>query len=129
MKKILFATLLLIATISYASPTVPPAPSLNPIVEHANLVNPIKIVYPLNSIRGEEEGTVILKIHVLADGSTSEIVVHKSSGYPSLDSSALITAQEAKFFPAKTKSGIPTDSMVLLPIIFKLSPENSKSVN
>ena len=93
------------------------------IIEFAKPVEPLQIVYPLKAERYEEEGTVVLKMRVLADGSTSEVVVFKSSGYPLLDASAFKSAAEARFSAAKNKLGMPIDSTVLIPVLFRLLPE------
>jgi TonB family protein len=126
MKKQFLAALLLLSAVCYAAPPVPPAPPAPPeveIIEPASLSGPIQIVYPPKAQRGEEEGTVVLKMQVLADGSTAKVVIFKSSGYPLLDSAAVESATGAKFVPAKSRLGMPIESTVLLPVIFKLLPE------
>jgi protein TonB len=57
--------------------------------------------YPLRSRSLNEQGTVILDLYVLADGTVGEIKVKQSSGYPRLDESALRTLRKWRFIPAK----------------------------
>jgi TonB family protein len=120
MKKQFLAALLFLSAVCYAAPPVPPEVE---IIEPATLSDPIQIVYPPMAERAEEEGTVVLKMQVLADGSTVKVVIFKSSGSPLLDSAAVESATGAKFFPAKSRLGMPIESTVLLPVTFKLLPE------
>lgn len=59
-----------------------------------------KPVYPLLSRRQEEQGTVLLRIMVTADGTAGEVVVRRTSGYPLLDEAALSAVQYWRFNPA-----------------------------
>lgn len=102
--------LLLISVVCYA------ASPKDEIIEAARLVDTLQIVYPPKAERYGEEGTVVLKMRVLADGNTNEIVIFKSSGYPLLDSAALKSAMGIRFSPAKNRLGIPIDSSVLIPV-------------
>jgi TonB family protein len=112
--------LLLISAVCYAA-----SPN-DEIIEAAKPLHALQIVYPPKAERHEEEGTVVLKMRVLADGSTNEIVIFKSSGYPLLDSSALESAMGMRFSPAKNRLGMPIDSSVFIPILYKLLPGKSK---
>ncbi|MDB5823427.1 MAG: energy transducer TonB [Herminiimonas sp.] len=110
----------LVSVVSYA------ASPEDGITEFARLIVPLQIVYPPKAERYEEEGTVALKIRVLANGSASDIVVSKSSGYPLLDAAALKSAMGVRFLPAKNILDMPIDSTVLLPVTFKLLPGKLK---
>ena len=69
------------------------------------------------------EGTVILKVNVLTNGSPGSVKVLTSSGYDILDHSAIQAVQKWSFIPAKKGSDI-IDQWVEIPIQFKL---NSKT--
>lgn len=95
----------------------PPAPS-PPRFDAAYLDNP-KPVYPLISRRMKEEGRVLLRVQVAANGQASEVEIHTSSGSSRLDQSALDTVRRWKFVPARQGSEAVAAS-VLVPIVFSL---------
>lgn len=78
-----------------------------------------KPTYPPISRRAEEEGTVILRVLVKADGSAGEVNVKTSSGYPLLDESAKKTVKTWRFNPA-TSNGQPIAEWYEVPVPFKL---------
>jgi protein TonB len=75
--------------------------------------------YPEVAWRRGYEGTVRLKVEVLASGRVGMIKVKESSGYETLDHSALETIQDWRFIPARF-GGIPVKSTVIVPVTFKL---------
>jgi len=76
--------------------------------------------YPLIARRMGTQGTVLLHVHVRADGSVAEAEVQQSSGSPVLDASALRTVRESwRFVPAR-RDGVPVESWVEVPIRFVL---------
>jgi TonB family protein len=75
--------------------------------------------YPEVAWRRGYEGTVRLKVEVLASGKVGRIWVKESSGYEILDHSALKTIQDWRFIPARF-SGIPVKSTVIVPVTFEL---------
>lgn len=82
------------------------------------LDNP-KPPYPGISRRLGEQGRVVLRIHVTADGLPQIVQIHTSSGYARLDDSALETVRRWKFVAAKLGNE-PVAATVLVPIIFSL---------
>jgi protein TonB len=76
--------------------------------------------YPSFARRHDIEGTVVLDVRVMADGSPGEVKVSKSSGNALLDAAAIESAKKAEFRPARTKSGDDVESWVRLPIKFVL---------
>ena len=76
-------------------------------------------VYPSESLRHGEQGTVLLRVHVSADGRALSVEIEKSSGFPRLDVSAMEAVQTWKFVPAK-RGGEPIESWVDVPVIFSL---------
>ena len=75
--------------------------------------------YPPLSRRMGEEGKVILRVSVNAQGSADSVEVKTSSGSPRLDDAAVHTVKKWKFISAK-RGDTPVQSWVLVPIIFKL---------
>lgn len=75
--------------------------------------------YPALSRRYQEEGTVILRVLVRADGRAGQIEVGTSSGYPLLDQAARQAVQSWRFAPA-TNNGQAVSDWFLLPIRFTL---------
>jgi protein TonB len=86
-------------------------------VEAAYLDNPIE--YPRLARRLGEQGTVLLDVHVGADGLPRQIVLKASSGSPRLDQAARETVQRWKFVPAR-QGGRAVDSWLTVPIRFVL---------
>jgi protein TonB len=77
-------------------------------------------VQPARSIRNGEEGKVVLRVLVQADGSAGAVEIRNSSGFPMLDEAARGAVQTWRFNPA-TSDGKPVAEWYLVPIIFKLS--------
>ena len=102
------------------APPTPPAPArtVQPRFDADYLENP-KPPYPALSRRMGEEGRVVLRVHVRADGTVDEVQLHASSGSPRLDQSALDTVRRWKFVPAR-RGDDPVAASVLVPIVFSL---------
>ena len=77
----------------------PPAPS-EPRFDADYLQNPAP-VYPALSRKRGEHGVVLLRVHVLADGSADQIEIVESSGYSRLDDAAVRAVKRWRFVPAK----------------------------
>ena len=75
--------------------------------------------YPEIARRRGYEGTVRLEVEVSASGGVEQVRVQKSSGYETLDRSALETVKEWRFIPARF-GGMPVKSTVIVPVTFKL---------
>jgi protein TonB len=76
--------------------------------------------YPSAARRREEQGTVLVRVRVLASGQAGEVQVQKSSGMPELDKAAVAAAKASKFRPAQSVEGVPLDSWVAVPYKFVL---------
>lgn len=98
-----------------APPVIAPTP---PRYDASYLDNP-KPPYPPLSRRAGEQGRVVLRVHVAADGSAGEVQLNTSSGYPRLDDSALATVRRWKFTPARLGQEAVA-AWVLVPIAFTL---------
>lgn len=101
-----------------ALPKAAEAPITAAIFNAAYLNNP-KPHYPKISKRLGEEGTVLLKVRVLADGTAGSVAILKSSEFDRLDQSAIEAVKNWKFVAAKQEDK-PIDSWVSVPIAFKL---------
>lgn len=84
----------------------------------AYLHNPAPI-YPRSSRRRGDEGKVVLRVHVLGDGSADAVEVAESSGHARLDDAAREAVRTWRFTPAK-RGETQIDSWLLVPIVFRL---------
>lgn len=96
----------------------PPLPVIQPRFNADYLDNP-KPPYPSISRRVGEEGVVQLRVSVDASGNVQQIEIHRGSGYPRLDQSALQTVRRWRFVPAR-QGNQPVSSWVIVPIQFNL---------
>jgi TonB family protein len=75
--------------------------------------------YPRSAREAGWEGTVMLRVEVLPNGSAGQVNLRKSSGYSVLDEAALSAVQQWRFVPA-LDGHFPVRSLVDLPIRFDL---------
>lgn len=76
--------------------------------------------YPPASRRLGEEGRVMLRVLVSADGASASVEVESSSGFDRLDKAAIDAVRKWQFIPAK-RDKKPIDAHVIVPIQFTLS--------
>jgi len=80
--------------------------------------------YPLVSRRLREQGLVVVRLCVNERGEVGEVVVSKTSGYQSLDRSALTALSQWKFMPISSndlRNGLRVDSQCFqTPVQFSL---------
>jgi periplasmic protein TonB len=107
-----------------SAPPAPKAPTPAPAlqlptadVEHAD--NQYRAPYPKMSQRLGEEGRVVLRVMVGADGKPTGATVAKSSGSEHLDRAGIDTVMRWRFKPG-TRGGTPEAMSVLQPVDFKL---------
>ena len=103
-----------------AVPPAPPAPL--PVVAarfDADYLHNPKPIYPAIARRNGEEGKVLLKVRVSAEGSALEVEVKQSSGYPRLDTAAREAVQRWRFVAARRGDEV-VESSVVVPITFSL---------
>ena len=81
-------------------------------------------VYPGTARQRGYEGDVLIAAEIRADGRIGTVRVKRSSGYASLDDSALEAVRAWRFEPAR-RMGAAVDAWVEIPIRFKLSPGDS----
>lgn len=78
-------------------------------------------VYPSAARQAGLEGTVTLRIQILANGRPGEIVVTHSAGYSVLDDAAVAAVRKWLFVPAKDlSSGKAVACTTTLPVSFRL---------
>ena len=80
---------------------------------------PVAPKYPRKALRKRQEGTAWVRILVAANGQNQEIVLHKSSGFESLDEAALEAVKNWKIEPAVV-SGKAVSAWVEVPVKFSL---------
>lgn len=111
------------ATQTAAPTAITPAPSPGPartsVTDAAYASTNRKPPYPRISRSNEEEGTVILRVLVKADGTAGAVEIKNSSGHPRLDESARSTVQTWRFNPA-TVDGKPVAEWYQVAIPFTL---------
>lgn len=110
-------------TFTVPPPAVAAAPAPAPVATQprfdANYLDNPKPVYPAISRRMGEEGRVVLRVRVNADGVATDVQLHTGSGSERLDNAALTTVQRWKFVPARLGAEAVAAS-VLVPIVFSL---------
>lgn len=110
-----------VATAVPEAPPAPPAPpaKIGVYIPAEYAATNRKPVYPSMSKRYDEQGTVVLRVFVKADGMAGTVEIRSSSGYPLLDESARTAVRGWRFRPA-TSDGKPVADWFLIPIPFKL---------
>ena len=101
-----------------APAAAPPRPVVPPSYNAAYLKNPPP-AYPMLARRRGEKGTVVLRVHVSAQGTAEEVQVRTSSSFPLLDDAALAAVRQWRFVPAR-QADAPIAAWVLVPIVFTL---------
>lgn len=101
-----------------AIPAPQPPPVIPPRFDADYLDNPAP-AYPPISRRMGEQGRVLLRVYVNADGRAAQVEIRESSGFERLDKAARTTVQHWRFVPAKQgDKGVA--AWVLVPISFSL---------
>jgi protein TonB len=77
--------------------------------------------YPDESRIAHEQGVVILRVEVTAEGTPVTVSILQSSGFFRLDQAARQAVRHWKFHPALA-AGIPVSSEATVPVRFKLQP-------
>ncbi len=117
-------------TATAAAPTTPPstgsapsAPPAPPKVElpstDADYLNNPKPPYPPLSKRLREQGRVIVRVLIGADGAAQQADIKQSSGFDRLDQSARTTALKWRYVPGK-RGGVPEAMWFNVPFDFVL---------
>jgi periplasmic protein TonB len=88
-----------------------------PMVESVQYVRQPAPVYPQESRRRRERGTVLLRVLVDPAGRPAQVQVERSSGFERLDLAAREAVERALFRPHEV-NGVPQAAQVLIPIEF-----------
>lgn len=101
----------------------PPAPPAPPAIVAARfdadyLQNPAPM-YPAASRRRGEEGKVVLRVRVSAQGTSLAVEIKQSSGFARLDEAARAAVEKWRFVPARQGSEA-VEATVLVPLNFTL---------
>jgi periplasmic protein TonB len=81
---------------------------------------PQRVAYPRESLIAREQGTVVLRVLVGADGVVEKVEIEKSSGHARLDRAAREAVSKWSFHPAQ-RSGAAYAAWALVPVTFSLS--------
>lgn len=76
-------------------------------------------IYPEIARRRGEQGRVLLRVNVSADGQPIEVDVAQTSGYPTLDAAAQSAVRGWRFIPAM-QAGTPIAAVADVPVRFRL---------
>jgi TonB family protein len=111
------------ASATPAPPSDAPAPAEDQALVQARyaagaLNNP-KPAYPLAARRRGEQGRVILRAYVRADGTAGEVAIKQSSGSVLLDEAARQAVRRWHFLPAR-RGAVAIDAWVEIPMTFRL---------
>lgn len=80
---------------------------------------PVRIPYNTREVESGGGSTVVLRVHVDAQGQSRRAVVYQSSGIAEMDEAALKAVRDARFRPY-VRDGAAEDVTLLLPMHFPL---------
>ncbi|MDZ7892568.1 MAG: energy transducer TonB [Rhodoferax sp.] len=112
------------ATGSSNAPAAPPAPPAPLKIElpssDADYLNNTKPAYPAISKRLGEQGRVVVRIFIDADGHPSQASVKQSSGFDRLDQASIETALKWRYAPGK-RAGVAQGMWFDVPLNWQLT--------
>lgn len=76
-------------------------------------------VYPPRSVMLGQQGRVLVRAAIDAEGVPESVAVWESSGHPLLDSAAVTAVKRWRFVPAR-RGGVPVAALVQVPVNFRL---------
>jgi TonB family protein len=94
---------------------LPDKQSIQPIIKPI-VVSKEELVYPVEAVKNEIEGSVLIKLFVTKKGEVNTVTIDSTSGYSILDSAAVSYAKRMKFLPAES-NGNPRD--IWLTMVFR----------
>lgn len=111
------------APVAAAPAAAAPSADTGPVVvmpsSNAAYLNNPRPAYPSISRRMGEQGKVMLRVYVNAQGLPEQIELHKSSGFERLDKAAMDAVRRWKFVPGK-RNGVAEAMWNIVPINFVL---------
>lgn len=79
-----------------------PADRIHKTVEQMpKQINVVSVHYPLRAVEAQEEGIVHVKMLLTEDGAVEKVSIFRGSGFPSLDSTAIVAAEKCLFSPGR----------------------------
>lgn len=105
------------ATASTGAPAAPPKVEFSS--SDADYLNNPKPPYPPLSKRMGEQGRVVIRTLIAADGTATDASIFKSSGFDRLDQAALATARKWRYAPGK-RAGVAEAMWFNVPFNFVL---------
>jgi protein TonB len=105
-----------------ASPRGAAGPAGAPDLARPSYLQTFRPIYPQWSRDHLEQGRVLLRVEVGADGRVADLAVKLSSGFPQLDRAALDSVRAWIFVPAR-RGGQGVAAIVFVPVVFKLSDD------
>ena len=102
-----------------APPAPPAAPAIQLPSSDADYLQNPKPPYPPMSKRLNEQGTVVMRVLIGADGQPQKAEIRKSSGFERLDRSAAETVMKWRYVPGK-RAGVAEAMWFNVPINFVL---------
>jgi protein TonB len=82
-------------------------------------LRPPRVTYPAASRRMNEQGRVVVRVLIDADGRVLQVELEQPSPYPRLNDAALKAAREAQYRP-HVEDGVPQVVWALVPLLFEL---------
>lgn len=89
-------------------------------VTRPSILSKVEPTYPETARMAGIQGTVQVKIQILANGLPGEVTVNRSSGQDSLDEAAIEAVSQWRFIPAKNREGTSITCYTTMPIVFRL---------
>jgi TonB family protein len=113
--------------IPVADASVPPSAPENlsvgtDVESPPHLLKNLPPTYPAQAVINQWEGTVLLRLHIAADGKVTKVEVISSSGHHILDVEAIRSIRNWRFTPAK-RNGQAVAATVRLPVQFVLNAD------
>ena len=102
-----------------AAPAPPAPPRVDLPSSSADYLNNPPPPYPPLSKRMGEQGQVVVRVRIEANGSASQAEIQRSSGFDRLDQAALQTVKRWRYVPGK-RAGVPEAMWFNIPIRFVL---------
>jgi protein TonB len=107
------------AAASHQRPNTTPSLVVSLPSSDADYLNNPAPAYPRMSRRQGEQGTVVLRVFITAEGRADKAEIRTSSGYSRLDEAALDTIKRWRYVPGK-RAGVPEAMWFNVPIRFVL---------
>lgn len=110
-----------VTVVPVAPPPEPPRVSVAPRVrtDAAYLHNPSPS-YPMAARRRGDQGTVMVKVLVTAEGMPANVSLEKTSGYAALDEAAVSAVRTWRFVPAR-EGAQAVEALYIVPVVYRLN--------